>query len=367
MKTVLIVVGKLSIGGAERVCRNIGYFADPQKFQIDYLVFGSEVGDYEAELQKKGCRIWHLELPKDNFPRFYTSLKKLIRQQHYDVVHCHTMFNSGLVLMAAKSCGVAIRIAHSHSTRSEGRRSLEQCAYEALMRRRIQHDATHWIGCGDAAGCWLYGERFFHTHGQILLNGIDLERFRFDGNTRQAIRSAHGWTDSFLIGHVGHLASVKNQRFLLQLMQPLLALRPKTQLLLLGEGDDRAMLEAAIRAQGIHSSVSMPGNVSDVFAYLSAMDVFVFPSLHEGMPLSVVEAQANGLPCLLSDLVPKDVALTELVSFLPLNEGSEPWVRAILRSGRNHPEIYAAKLGELGLGQANMLDTLYKLYCGDSP
>ena len=366
MKTVLVVAGKLSIGGAERVCRNIGYFANPEKFQIDYLVFGDELGAYEPELQKKGCRIWHMKLPQDNYPRFYTSLKKLIRQQHYDVVHCHTMFNSGLVLHAAKSCGVPIRIAHSHSTRSEGHRSLAQRAYETHMRHWIQRDATHWIGCGDAAGRWLFGDRFFRIHGQVLLNGIDLDRFRFDTNARQAIRIANGWTDRFLIGHVGHLASVKNQRFLLQLMKPLLTLRPETQLLLLGEGADRPMLEAEIRAQGLQASVSMPGNVSDVYNYLSAMDLFVFPSLHEGMPLSVVEAQANGLPCLLSDQVPKDVALTELVSFLPLNEGPDPWVRAILRSERSKPERYATQLQALGLEQANMLDMLYHIYCGDS-
>ena len=307
MTRVLIVAGKLYIGGAERVCRDIGYFADPVLYQIDYLVFGDSVGAYEAELIEKGCRIWHLAPPRDSYRAFCSALNRLIRSNAYDVVHCHTMFNSGLVLYVAKQCGIPIRIAHSHSIQGPEHRSWKQQAYERLMRRCILRNATHYIGCGKAAGNWLFGQKAFSEKGIVLLNGIELDRYRFDPEKRLALRQKHGWQDKFLMGHVGHLASVKNQIFLIRMLPELFRKRPDAHLLLLGEGSDRPMLEAAIRELELGENVTMPGNVNNVNEYLSAMDVFVFPSLFEGMPLSVVEAQANGLPCLLSDRVPKDV------------------------------------------------------------
>lgn len=363
MKKVLIVVGKLYIGGAERVCRNIGFYADPKRFQIDYLVFGDEIGAYEPELLEKGCRIWHVPAPSDSYRSFYSGLKKLIRENRYDVVHCHTMFNSGLVLRAAKRCGVPIRIAHSHSIRGPEKRGVVQNAYEKTMRRLILRDATHLVGCGQAAGEWLFGERAFRERGILLLNGIDLDRFAFDPAARDQIRRELGWEDCFLIGHAGHLAQVKNQRYLLERMPELLKRRPETRLILLGDGADRPMLEGLIRDLGLESFVAMPGNVRNVNEYLSAMDVFAFPSLYEGMPLAIVEVQANGLPCVLSDRVPKDVFLTDLLTALPL-EDPAAWAEALLKAWREAPERYSSQLRAGGFDTRSAMEKIYAIYSG---
>ena len=361
MKKVLIIAGKLYIGGAELVCRNIGYLADPAQFRVDYLVFGDTVEAYEPELREKGCQIWHLPSPGEGYRRFYTQLKRLIRENRYDVVHCHTMFNSGLVLRAAKRCGVPIRIAHSHSIRGPEKRGVVQNAYEKTMRRLILRDATHLVGCGQAAGEWLFGERAFRERGILLLNGIDLDRFAFDPAARDQIRRELGWEDCFLIGHAGHLTQVKNQRYLLERMPELLKRRPETRLILLGGGADRPMLEALIRDLGLEGFVAMPGNVRNVNEYLSAMDVFAFPSLYEGMPLAIMEVQANGLPCVLSDRVPKDVFLTDLLTALPL-EDPAAWTEALLKARREAPERYSPQLRAGGFDTRSAMEKIYSLY-----
>lgn len=361
MKNVLVIAGKLYIGGAELVCRNIGYYADPKLFQIDYLVFGDEVGPYEPKLEEKGCRIWHVPSPSESYRAFYKELKRLIRENQYEIVHCHTMFNSGLVLRAAKRCGVPGRIAHSHSIKGPEHRGMLQNLYEKTMRRWILKDATHLIGCGQAAGEWLFGKKAFQKKGLVLLNGIDLDRFRYNPQTRDRIRRENHWEDCFLIGHVGHLASVKNQAFLLRLMPALLEKKPNAHLLLLGEGSDRPMLESLIQELHLQRAVTMPGNVPNVNDYLSAMDVFAFPSLYEGMPLSILEVQANGLPCLISDRVPKDVFLTDLLKPLPL-EAPLQWLEQLLTVGRLAPEQYLLKMQNTSADLRQMLKKLYQIY-----
>lgn len=361
MKKVLVIAGRLFIGGAERVCRNIGWYADPEQFRVDYLVFGDTVGAYEPELIEKGCRIWHIPSPSESYRSFYRDLKKLMRENRYDVVHCHTMFNSGLVLLAAKRCGIPIRIAHSHSIRGPEHRSVYQELYERTMRREILRDATHCVGCGRAAGAWLFGEKVFREKGILLLNGIDLDRFAWDPAARERIRREHGWEGCFVIGHAGHLAPVKNQRYLLELMPELLKRRPETRLVLLGDGIDRPMLEQTVRDLGLEQVVTMPGNVTNVNEYLSAMDVFAFPSLYEGMPLAIMEVQSNGLPCVLSDRVPKDVFLTDLLTALPL-EDPAAWAEALSGARRMEPERYIPQLRAGGFDAVSTTEKIYALY-----
>jgi len=137
--------------------------------------------------------------------------------------------------------------------------------------------------------------------------------------------------------------------------------RPDAFLLLLGEGLDRPVLEALVRELGLSDYVSLPGNVINVNEYLSAMDVFAFPSLYEGMPLSIIEVQSNGLPCVISDRVPKDVFFSDLLTPVPL-EDKEAWIQEILRAERKNPEIYADQMKEKGLDVQTFLEKIYKLY-----
>ena len=357
---VLIIAGSLRIGGAEKVAADIGFYADPQKYTVHYVVFGSETGAYEPELTACGCRVFHFPQPSESYSGYLRELKQLILTYHYDVIHAHTMFNIGWAMLAGRLDGVPVRIAHAHSALAE-RRSIKVRLYEAVMRFMILTCATDDVACGVKAGERLYGRRRFQKSGKLILNGIDTQGFAFNAERRVAFRKELGLDGRFLIGHAGHLAAVKNQGFLLELMPEILKERPDAYLLLLGEGDDRPMLERKIRELGLEEYVRMTGNVRNVPDYLNAMDAFALPSLYEGMPLSIVEVQSNGLPCVISDRVPKDVFLTELIQPLPL-ENKAAWVRAICAAKREHSEEYAARLMKSGFDVQTAMEKIYEIY-----
>lgn len=360
IKKALIVAAALRIGGAEKVARDIGLFADPERFEVHYLVFGNEIGDYEQELRDHGCRIFHMDAPRMGYLRFYKSLRRLMRQNHYAIVHAHTMFSIGLIMLASWQEKIPVRIAHAHSALNDGG-GLVKRAYETVMRRWILRYATDLIACGEAAGIRLYGKKAFSEKGQLILNGIRTEGFRYSTEARERIRSDLQIGNVFVIGHVGHMAPVKNQSYLIRLLREIQRRKPDAKLLLLGDGEDRLKLEQLARQLDLEDHIIMTGNVRNVSDYLSAMDVFVFPSLYEGMPISIVEVQANGLPCVLSTGVPKDVYLTDLIYSLPLEQPSQ-WVDVICSVERKEPEKYADLMKKSGFDTTNLMKKYYQIY-----
>lgn len=360
MKRILHIIAYLEIGGAEKVARDIGLMADPEKYESHYVVFGNKVGTYEVELVKHGCKVFHLTQPADSYSDYFNNLKQLVAENKYHAVHAHTMFNAGWAMLAAKQMGVPVRVTHAHSVLKNGN-SLKKKVYEAAMRRLILSCSTDLVSCGVAAGNRLFGEKAFKERGELILNGIDIDRFAFYEKTRENVREKYGIGDKLVIGHAGYLETVKNQKFLVELMPELLKRKENAVLLLLGEGSDRKMLEDKISGLGLEEKVIMTGNVNNVYDYLCAMDVFAFPSLYEGMPLSIVEVQANGLPCIISDRVPKDVFLTDLLTPLPI-ENAEPWIDAICNARRNNPEKYAAILKESGFDISTTIQKFYDIY-----
>lgn len=362
MAKVLIIIGKLYIGGAERIGRDIGYYADKTKYEIHYLVFGDEIGAYEEELKNVGCVIHHTASPSQNYIYYYQFLKDLIKTEKFDIIHSHTMFSSGWAMLVGKVCGVPIRIAHSHTIRGPEKRGVIKSTYENIMRQIIIHTATNLVACGKGAGDWFYGRKTFQKRGQLIYNGIGLGEFTYSEEARYEIRNQHEIQENFVIGHVGHLATVKNQSFLLRLMPDILKISPNAVLILLGDGEDKTLLKNQVKQLNLQNHVIMTGNVNNVGEYMSAMDVFVFPSLYEGMPLALVEAQTNGLPCLISDHIPEDIHLTDLVKAMPLEDASRQWICAITEARRADSSVYAEKMYQLGFDISGMLKRIYQLY-----
>lgn len=361
MKRVLIIIGSLRIGGAERIARDIGIAADPEEFEIHYLVHGDEIGDYEEELIHNGCRIHHLPQPETNYRKYVRDLYLLLKKNRFSVIHAHTMHNSGWAVFCGRFLGVKRIIVHSHSFRGNQTISLKQRMYQAVMRFIIQSFATNWIACGKLAGEWLYGKRFFQKNGQVILNGIDTKRFRFSEENRNEIREKLNLGMAHVIGHVGHLLDVKNQAFLIHLM-PELIRRRETRLLLIGNGENWDKLHRSAETAGVSSQVIFLGNVSNVEACLSAVDVFAFPSLFEGTPLAVLEAQASGLHCVISEYVPDDVAQTDLIEKLPLKEAESRWLYALGADYDIDRESYAGILCSKGLDTVTMTERIVSLY-----
>ena len=362
-KRVLSVISKLRIGGAEKVARDIGFFADPNEFETHYLVFGDETGGYEKELEEHGCKIIRFPEPSENYRAFFSNLKALINENNYDIIHAHTMFNCGFAMLAGKLCGVKVRIAHAHSALTE-KSNIKIKVYEAFMRLLIKTCATDFVACGEKAGERLFGKRFFHKKGTLILNGVDIKSFAFSKEKRNEIREKHNFNGKFVIGHAGHLFPVKNQIFLIELMPEILKKKPNAVLLLLGDGEERENYEKKVSELNLEDKVIFTGNVRNMGDYLSAMDVFAFPSLYEGTPLSIIEVQSNGLPCIISDSVPSDVFLTDLIKPLSITKKTE-WAEAIANAKRENPEKYVEIMEKSPFNLSCALDKFYKIYKGE--
>ena len=331
-RNILILCTDLNIGGAQAVAANISKYA-PDHLRMTYLVFREQPGDYEPAILSRGDRVLHWPSPSAGLIRFFLRLLKLLRRERFDAVHCHTMFNCGPVMLAARLAGVPVRISHSHTIREERPGSPLRSIYRCFTRTLIRTCSSAYWACGREAGYTLYGRNWFDRYGRIIPNGIDREAFRFSGAHREAQRRAFGLEDRFLIGHAGHYAQVKNQKFLIECMPRLLTLRPDAVLLLFGSGPDRPMLEERIRSRGRSDHVRLMGHAGSMAPILSAFDVFAFPSLFEGTPLALIEAQTNGLPCIISDRIPDDAIVSALVTDLPLEE-PERWCQALAAARR---------------------------------
>lgn len=357
-QNVLIIAASLKIGGAEKVARDIALYAPEGKYEFHYIVFGENVGFYEAQVIEKGAKVFHWPEPSENYFHFFRNLLSLMKKEGYHAVHAHNMFNCGFTMLAAAMAGVPVRIPHAHSA-LVSHPSFAKRIYEKVMQFLILHCSTDLVACGVAAGQRLFGDR---DDVQLILNGIDMAHFVYAPNKRDMIRRKLQLGDRLVLGHTGHLAGVKNQTFLLELVPLILEKHPDAMLLLLGEGEDRPMLEQKIRDMNLEDSVIMTGNVTNVADYLSAMDVFVFPSLYEGLPLSILEVQANGLPCIISNSVPKDVFLTDLIHPLSLNDPKEQWVAAILNAQRNGPAAYNERLQQSEYTAETAMRKIYRIY-----
>ena len=358
---ILEFPAKLNIGGAQAVAANIAKYADPS-MEFTYVVFGDEVGEYEADIIAGGNRVTHMPEPGDNYLKFFSSILSLMKKERFDVVHAHTMLNCGLIMLAAKIAGVPGRISHSHTTNDESKKTMTRKAYQAAMRMLIRTCATDYCACGVKAGNILYGEKWFSRYGKVIRNGIDVRRFQFDPAVRGEIRRQYGLEDRFVIGHVGHYVTVKNQIFLIRLMEKLQASAPEAVLLLFGDGPDREMLDSEIRARGLQDRVKLMGNVRNISQVLSAFDVFAFPSLYEGTPLALIEAQANGLPCIISDGIPDDACLTAAIRKLSLESPQEAWISAILSGRRSSAEETIAAI-DAGYGTIETtMEELYRVF-----
>ena len=363
MRRILIISGGLQIGGAERVAANISRYAPKDEFVFDYIVFEGIENVYGAEIESDGGRVITLPSPAKGYLKYIRTLRTLIAENKYVAVHSHTMFNSGINLAVAKLCGVPCRVAHSHTTKTEIRTSATQKIYESFMRALIRVSATKLLACGVAAGEWMFGKRTFTRKGAVVLNGIDTKAFTFSGELRKKIRSSLKWESDYIIGHAGSIIPLKNQAFLIKLMPQIIKKNPNARLVLLGSGDEEneTTLNECIKKSAAKERITMCGAVMNVNEYLNAFDVFVFPSLREGTPLALLEAQTNGLPCVMSERVPDDAIVTDLVRKATLGNETE-WIDAILDSRRTDPEEYAGIMEQKGYDSERSYAIIYDLY-----
>lgn len=355
---ILELVADLRIGGAQRVAANIAKYA-PADYHFTYLVFDEGIGEYESEIRVRGNEVVHIPSPKKGYPAYLYNLREQMCSKSFNVVHCHNMYSCGLVMQLAKKVGIPGRIPHSHTAKDNIlQESFLRKAYKRAMRDLIWTCSTDYLACGEDAGEELYGKQRFAKNGIVIKNGIDTKTYRFSSESRYQIREGYGLGDRFVIGHVGHYVEVKNQIFLIRMMPEILKRRPDAMLLLFGEGDTRSELQEEIEHLNLADIVRLMGNASNIPQVLSAFDVFAFPSVLEGTPLALLEAQANGLPCIISDTIPDDACVTELVRKISLTDESE-WIQAVLGAVRDTKTDYTSVLSAR---YEDIHDSMEKLY-----
>lgn len=357
---ILEVCAKLNIGGAQAVAAGIARYA-PEDMKLVYVVFGDDVGEYEADIITKGNRVIHIPSPAKGKLKFFRNLMKIMKAERFNAVHCHTMYSCGTVMLAARLCGIKGRISHSHTAKDEAKQTAYRKFYKKLMRFFTHNCGNEWLSCGLEAGNELYGEKWFATHGEIIKNGIDFSRYIYSEENAKRIKEKYGVGDKSVIGHVGHYVNVKNQAFLIEMMPEIIHRKPDAVLLMFGEGDNRAILESLIKEKHMEERAHLMGNVNNINEVLSAFDVFAFPSLYEGTPLSLIEAQANGVPCIISDRIPDDACLTDLITKLPI-ENSDCWIEHICSAQRNNPKTYATAIREKYEDIQESMKKLYEIF-----
>lgn len=267
------------------------------------------------------CKIVHFPNRRTDPVQYFFALFNFIRKHHIEVIHANgNSATLAVEMLAAKLGGCKKRIAHSHNTRCD------QIRADKLLRPLFYATYTDGLACGRDAGIWLFQNRKF----TVIKNGRDVARFQFNKDKRESMRRLLGINDGVAFGHVGGFVDQKNHAFILDIFKSILALSPNAKLFLMGDGVNRKIIEEKANKMGLKDNIIFTGNVDNVEDYLDAMDVMLLPSLFEGLPLSVIEWQASGLPCLISDRVTRDCALTSLVNFMSLNCSPDEWAGRLL-------------------------------------
>ena len=341
---ILQVVGWMDRGGLEtwlmHVLRNI----DRERFHIDFLVETTESCAYDSEVRALGSNIIPCLHPSKpllyarNFKRFYQEYGP------YDIIHSHIHNYSGYILKLGKQVGIPIRIAHSHNDTSSLKydAGLKRRLYLALTEYWIKRYATAGLACSSKAAAALYGTNWQNdSRFSTYYCSIDFSKWKLETNS-VAIRADLGIPkDAFVIGHVGRFAEQKNHSFLIDIAAEVIKHKPKTKLLLVGGGSLRPEIEKKVRDKNLTECVIFAGLRSDVPQIMrGAMDIFLFPSLYEGLPLTLVEAQASALPCIFSDVITEEVDIVKpFMHRVSLSTSAKHWADMLLSVSQNKSTI----------------------------
>lgn len=326
---ILHVVGAMNRAGTETMLMNIYRNININEVQFDFISYSNKIADYDQEITDIGGKV--IVLTKTN------SIKQLYQamKQHgpYDVVHAHTLFHCGFVMVAASLAKVKVKISHSHTT-SDDSLSLLRKIYMYLMRLLIIIFSTNLLACSEEAGSYLFGNKFLSSERYIYFpNLIDYSLFmNVPKSTVTKFKVEEGIGKNMVIGHIGTFTKAKNHLFLIEIMKVVIKEMPNIKLLLVGDGEERQRIEEEATHANLLSNIKFLGKRTGITTILNSIDVFVFPSVYEGLGLVLLEAQACGLPCVVSEAIQPEANLNiGLMTQIPLNEGPSVWANRILK------------------------------------
>lgn len=320
--------GILSRGGTESYIMNYYRHFDRSRMQIDFIVHGFEKGVYDDEIESMGGKLYHVAVKSKAPLQNSHQIRKILREHPYRLVHSHMDAMSYVPLKIAKSCGVPIRIAHSHNTQHLTNNPAKILMNE-YARRRLPTVATNLFACTEKAGVWLFGEQN-RNRLEIIPNAIETKAYVFDAQARERIRSQLRFSpQDIVLGHVGRFDYQKNHEFLVEIFAEVWHKDSRYKLVMVGDGRLKETIRKKVEDLGVREAVRFVPACAEVNQYYSAFDYFCLPSHFEGLGIVLIEAQTNGLSCLASEAVPHTADVTDNVEFLPLQR--EAWVKNILQ------------------------------------
>lgn len=328
---ILHMIGSLNSGGSQAFVMNIYRNIDRNKVQFDFVIDRANDTFYVKEIEDLGGKVYTLKNIKECNPITFCKQWDSFFENHseYKIIHGHVRSIAAIYLSIAKKHGL-ITIAHSHSTASRGNK-IEQVV-KNIMQLPIKYTADYLFACSNEAGKWLFGEKAIKKDNyKVVKNAIDIEKYVFNESKRNEIRKVLGVEGKFVIGHVGTFTYPKNHKFLIDVFYQVQMQNKNAVLLLVGDGELRPQIEKQIADLRIKDKVILTGVVPNVNDYMQAMDVFVFPSIFEGLGIAVIEAQASGLSGIVADTIPKEAYITDLIKTISLKESADIWVKIILK------------------------------------
>lgn len=334
MIRVLMVGMSTDRGGVETFISNLCAKL-PEKYQIVYCLPHMEIDGV----------VWNCPPNRHNYIRYRKFWANFFKRNHFDVLYYNTCDIVSIdMLRFAKKAGIPVRIIHSHNTDNQVRMTLFHQLTERLNRKYLHRYATHLFACSRAAGKWMFGDRGF----TVIQNGISLKKYAFSEDARAQCRMELGGEVKRIVGCVGRLDPQKNPLFAAEIARRLCSAAPDVQVVFIGDGELRTQVAEQIEKDHLSERVRLLGARDDVNRWYSALDCLMMPSLFEGLPFVLVEAQAAGLPCVVSSTVSRDANIAGLVEYVPLQEPAESWAQTILRACQKPRCDAAQKLVDAG-------------------
>lgn len=336
------IMGKWVGGGVESVVMNYYRYIDRTKIQFDFICDDDSTNIPYEEIEKLGGKVILIP-PYQKVFKYHNKLKKILKEGHYKIVHSHINTLSVFSLFAAKCAGVPVRISHSHSTTNK--KEKKKNLLKQVLRPFSKLFATDYMCCSELAGRWLFGDKEYDKGNVYLLNNaIDLDKFKYNETLRKKKRKELGIKDDTLvIGHIGRFVAQKNHGYLIDIFNEIHKKNNNSVLLLAGQGPLMEEIKNKVKSLKLEKNVKFLGQRNDANELYQAFDVFLLPSLYEGLPVVGVEAQATGLLCELSNDMTKETKVLNITKFMSLNNTPEEWADNILDDVKKYKRIDTSK------------------------
>lgn len=336
---VLRIIGECKTGGTETIALNYYHYLNHDNIDMDFLFYGSCLPRFRDTLSKYGDTVYEVTDYTDNLIKSTKEIKNIVENGKYDIVHAQLNALNFFPLLGSKLGGAKIRIAANHST-ANLKYEFKKSIVKYLIKGTTKWMATNYAACSEYAGVWCYGKKAFAKNKiKIIHNAIDLSLFTFSKELRKTVREKENWEDKFVIGHAGRFTEQKNHEYIIDIFYEIQKQYSNSLLVLIGEGHLLKRIKQKVVDLGIENKVKFLGVRFNINELMQGMDVFLFPSLYEGLGNVITEAQAVGLHSIVSDVIPKEVKMTELVDFLSLNDSASTWATAVLKYVHGYTRI----------------------------